>query len=122
MPCAAVIATMKFSLGRVDELFNQNPHGHEMNKSQKGMPQFLILGGNTAKLFEFVEEPFPYGQNIRTRLPTGGYASYHRPHLGLSSAPLSQILSIHKNGNGVGGEAMDWKHLLAYITGTVDQE
>src|SRR5262245_24455930 len=50
MPCAAVIATMKFSLGRVDELFNQ------------------------------------------------------------------------KNGNGVGGEAMDWKHLLAYITGTVDQE
>jgi hypothetical protein len=23
---------------------------------------------------------------------------------------------------GCGGEAMDWKHLLAYITGTVDQE
>src|SRR2546430_602112 len=22
----------------------------------------------------------------------------------------------------LGGEAMDWKHLLAYITGTVDQE
>ncbi len=30
----------------------------EMNKSQKGMTQFLIPGGNAAKLFEFVEEPF----------------------------------------------------------------
>jgi hypothetical protein len=27
-----------------------------MNKSQKGMTQFLIPGGNAAKLFEFVEE------------------------------------------------------------------
>src|SRR6516165_4050937 len=26
------------------------------------------------------------------------------------------------DGTGCGGEAMDWKHLLAYITGTVDQE
>src|SRR5262247_3032361 len=26
------------------------------------------------------------------------------------------------DGTGYGGEAMDWKHLLAYITGTVDQE
>src|SRR5712664_3874725 len=25
-------------------------------------------------------------------------------------------------GKAAGGEAMDWKHLLAYITGTVDQE
>src|SRR3954447_22758104 len=25
------------------------------------------------------------------------------------------------SGTGCGGEAMDWKHLLAYITGTVDQ-
>ena len=26
------------------------------------------------------------------------------------------------DGEDYGGEAMDWKHLLAYITGTVDQE
>jgi len=26
------------------------------------------------------------------------------------------------DGQDCGGEAMDWKHLLAYITGTVDQE
>ena len=26
------------------------------------------------------------------------------------------------NGKVCGGERMDWKHLLAYITGTVDQE
>src|SRR5262245_35822414 len=26
------------------------------------------------------------------------------------------------DGQGCGGEGMDWKYLLAYITGTVDQE
>ena len=26
------------------------------------------------------------------------------------------------DGQGCEGEGMDWKHLLAYITGTVDQE
>jgi hypothetical protein len=26
------------------------------------------------------------------------------------------------DGDDYRGEAMDWKHLLAYITGTVDQE
>ena len=26
------------------------------------------------------------------------------------------------DGEDYGGEAMEWKHLLAYITGTVDQE
>jgi putative transposase len=26
------------------------------------------------------------------------------------------------DGKGYGGEVMDWKHLLVYITGTVDQE
>src|SRR6266699_3900118 len=64
----------------------------------------------------------PYGQNIRTRVFPGGYAPYHRPHFGLSSAPLSPILTINMDGKDCGGEAMDWKHLLAYITGTVDQE
>jgi putative transposase len=65
---------------------------------------------------------YPYGQNIRTHLFTGDYTSYHHPHFGLSSAPLSQILSGLMDGKSCGGEGMDWKHLLAYITGTVDQE
>src|SRR6266702_8012974 len=64
----------------------------------------------------------PYSQNIRTRFPPGGYTPYPRPPLGLSSAPLSPILPVNMDGTGCGGEAMDWKTLLAYITGTVDQE
>src|SRR5436189_5019566 len=49
-------------------------------------------------------------------------ACRYRPHFGLSSAPLSPILPGNMDGKSCGGEAMDWKHLLAYITGTVDQE
>ena len=63
-----------------------------------------------------------YGQNIRTPLPPGGDAPYHRPHFGLSFAPLTPILTVIMDGTGYGGEAMDWKHLLVYITGTVDRE
>jgi hypothetical protein len=39
----------------------------------------------------------------------------------LSSAPLSRILTYDIDGKNCGGEAMDWKTLLAYITGSVDQ-
>src|SRR5499427_32841 len=46
---------------------------------------------------------------------------YDRPRLGLSSAPLSLILTYDMDGKNCGGEAMDWKTLLAYITGSVDQ-
>ena len=49
-------------------------------------------------------------------------ACHYRPHFGLSSAPLSPILPGNMDGKSCGGETMDWKHLLAYITGTVDQE
>jgi len=45
-------------LGRVDELFDDNPHGNEMDQSQKGLAQFLIPRGNASKLLEIVEEPF----------------------------------------------------------------
>ena len=44
---------------------------------------------------------------------------YDRPPLGLSFTPLSRILTYNVDGKGYGGEAMDWKQLLAYITGTV---
>jgi hypothetical protein len=47
-----------FRLGRVDELFDDNPHGNEMYQSQKGLAQFLIPRGNASKLLEIVEEPF----------------------------------------------------------------
>src|SRR5262252_9763561 len=46
---------------------------------------------------------------------------YDRPRLGLSSAPLSLILTYDMDGKNCGGEAMDWETLLAYITGSVDQ-
>ena len=45
-------------LGRVDELFDANPRGHQMNEGEKGLAQFLIPRGNASKLFEFVKEPF----------------------------------------------------------------
>src|SRR5215510_1337686 len=47
--------------------------------------------------------------------------SYDYPHLGLSFALLSRILTSNVDGKGYRGEAMDWKTLLAYITGSVDQ-
>src|SRR5256884_8478240 len=63
----------------------------------------------------------PYSQNIRTRLPTGGYAST------ITRASACFPLHYHPYSASIWsvmaeGEAMDWKHLLAYITGTVDQE
>src|SRR5215475_4415865 len=45
-------------LGRVDELFDDDPCGHEMNECQKGLAQFLIPRGNASKLFEVIKEPF----------------------------------------------------------------
>src|SRR5207237_10633201 len=55
---------MHSDLGRVDELFDDNPHGNEMNQSQKGLAQFLIPRGNASKLLEVVEETF----NLLTEL------------------------------------------------------
>ena len=43
-------------------------------------------------------------------------------HFTLPSGLPSQILTGNMDGDDYRGEAMDWKHLLAYITGTVDQE
>src|SRR5215510_2805821 len=47
---------------------------------------------------------------------------YYRPNWSLSSVPLLPILTVNIDGKEYGEEAMDWKQLLAYITGTVDQE
>src|SRR5262249_13987338 len=44
------------------------------------------------------------------------------PHFTLSSGLPSQILTGKMDGDDCRGEAMAWKRLLAYITGTVDQE
>jgi hypothetical protein len=44
-------------LGRVDELFDDDPGCHEMHQSQQGLAQFLISRRNTAKLFKVIEEP-----------------------------------------------------------------
>ena len=47
-----------FRLGRVDELFDDDPRGHEMNQCQKGLAQLLIPGRHAAQLCKLVEEPF----------------------------------------------------------------
>src|SRR6267378_4699269 len=68
----------------------------------------------------FLTKAIPYSQNIRTFLPIGCSAptiartwACLQPH----SSPYSASLWTAK----AEGEAMDWNHLLAYITGTVDQ-
>src|SRR5262249_37221662 len=63
----------------------------------------------------------PYSQNIQTRLPTGDYAST------IICASACLLLPSHRYSPSIGTaglrrETVDWKHLLAYITGTVDQE
>src|SRR5467141_353395 len=66
-------------------------------------------------------EKMAYGQNTRTCLSTRGYVSTIAGAwacLPLPSSPYSASRGAAK----AEGEAMDWKHLLAYITGTVDQE
>ena len=70
----------------------------------------LTVPSRMAKIFELV---FP--QEVTSPTIARTLACLLRPL-------LSPILSLHKDGNGGGGETMDWKHLLAYITGTVDQE
>ena len=45
-------------LGRVDELLESDPCGHDMNKRQERPPELFIAGGNAAELLELVEEPF----------------------------------------------------------------
>ena len=65
-----------------------------------------------------------YGQNTRTRLSHRSLRPCHRPSFGLSFCPLHhRILSVTREGGKAGGERR-WigRHLLAYITGTVDQE
>ena len=50
----------------------------------------------------FVESLEPYGQNIRTRLPTGGYASYHRSTLACLLFPYHRYSSAIGTGKAVG--------------------
>ena len=59
-----VVETAEQALGHVDELFNDNPRGHEMNKRQKGLAQFLIPRGNASKLFEVIKEPFYFSRTL----------------------------------------------------------
>lgn len=56
--CLRMALHARNKLGRVDELFDDNPRGHKMDECEKGLAQFLIPCGNASKLFEFVKEPF----------------------------------------------------------------
>ena len=64
---------------------------------------------------------YSYGQNIRTHLSIGGYASTIVRPLACLLLP-SHSYSASKGIAKPEGETMDWKHLLAHITETVDQE
>jgi hypothetical protein len=55
-------------------------------------------------------------------LSYGWLRPFNRLHFGLSSSPLSWILTGNMDDKRCGREVMDWKHLLAYSTGSVDQE
>src|SRR5437763_16769666 len=81
---------------------------------RNGVPETITIDGsdaNEARMVKIFELAFLLKVACR-----------YRPHFGLSSAPLSPILPGNMDGKSCGGETMDWKHLLAYITGTVDQE
>src|SRR6266581_9244995 len=64
----------------------------------------------------------PYGQKTRTQLVRRGY-DLTTTHASACMLPTSSpILSGNGGRNRRGERHMDWKALLAYITGTVDQE
>jgi len=58
LSCIGPPSQPAFLLGRVDELFDNDPRSHQMNQRQKGLAQLLIPCRNAAQLFELVEKPF----------------------------------------------------------------
>ena len=49
----------------------------------------MLIRTERIKLLEILQEVRTIYKTRNQLLPTGGYASYHRPHFVLSSAPLS---------------------------------
>jgi hypothetical protein len=64
----------------------------------------------------------PYSQNIRTRPFCWRLRTLPVPVLRLVFYPTILHTQRQEGRQRLRGVAMDWKHLLAYITGTVDQE
>jgi len=85
------------------------------------------LAEHVAQLHEARQEfhtCIPYGQNIQTPFPTGGYTStiaHASACLPLHPRPDSVSIWTAK-AEGGGREAMDWKNLQVSSTGTVDHE
>src|SRR5215475_2558288 len=107
------------TLGRVDELFDDDPCGHEMNQSQKGLAQFLIPRRNTATLFEVIEEPFHLlaslveGFIIVERCSTIALWRYHR-HDVLRDELLSDAIPVIPLVHYRMGQRMLRRHLRAH--------
>jgi hypothetical protein len=103
-------------LGRVDELFDDKPHGDEMNQSQKGLAQFLIPRSNASKLLEVVEEPFhlltSFGEVfiIGWRYSTIALWWDHRPHVMLDEV-LSDVLTVIGLVQHGMAQRWLWRHL-----------
>jgi hypothetical protein len=88
-----------------DKLSEQNVrHSPVARRSNASLwqPFTVSIGGQQQVVMKWT----PYSQNIRTCLPTGDYASYRRPHFGLSIAPLSPILIGNLNMKTAG--EMPW--------------
>src|SRR5215471_13623997 len=81
----------------------------------------VLVSDKPSNDISILQTQLSYGQNIRIRFPTGGYAL--TTARALACLPLdSHPYSASRGTTQAEGEAMDWKHLLAYITGTIDQE
>src|SRR5262249_52406835 len=113
---AALLTITENILGRVDELFDDDPCGHEMNQSQKGLAQFLIPRRNTATLFEVIEEPFHLlaslveGFIIVERCSTIALGRYHR-HDVLRDELLSDAITVIPPVHYRMGQRMLRRHL-----------
>src|SRR5215831_1677369 len=105
-----------YLLGRVDELFDDDPGCNEMNQSQKGLAQFLISCRNTAKLFEVIEKPFHLlaslveGFIIVERDSTIALGRYHR-HDVMRHELLSDAIAVLPLVHHGMGQRWLWRHL-----------
>src|ERR1039457_850893 len=64
----------------------------------------------------------PCGQKIKTAGKTRGYPIPAWPRRGSSARFFGAIKGAHRGSAGTQGGLMEWARILAYITGTVDQE
>ena len=105
---------------------NDNTQAGQWNQHDGSRYTRVNVSTNERRILYYIRCVFfiltPYSQNIRTRLPTEGYTPIivrAATCLPLHSHSYSASIEIAK---AEGERRMDGKTLLAYITGSVDQE